>query len=180
MVTRGVPAVFLDRDGVLVVPEFRDGRSYAPRSLTDFRIYDDAKAATLLMKAEGFLLIVVTNQPDVGYGHVDLAEVEEMHRRLMAWLPLDAIEACYHRHTEECGCRKPKPGMLRRAVERFGIDCEQSFIIGDRGSDIAAGRAVGCRTIFIDLDYIDESHEGADFTVRSLSEAAKIVSRRRG
>jgi D-glycero-D-manno-heptose 1,7-bisphosphate phosphatase len=168
-------AVFLDRDGVLVVPEFRDGRSYAPRSLADFRIYEDAATATATMKAAGYRLVVVTNQPDVGYGRTPLADVEEMHRRLDATLPLDAIEACYHRHADACECRKPKAGMLRRAAERFDLDCSQSFMIGDRASDIAAGKAVGCRTIFIDLNYVDEPSDGADFIVCSLAEAADIV-----
>jgi D-glycero-D-manno-heptose 1,7-bisphosphate phosphatase len=173
-------AVFLDRDGVLVVPEFRDGRSFAPTSLADFRIYDDAVAATATMKAAGYQLIVVTNQPDVGYGRVTLADVDEMHRRLNVALPLDAIEACYHRHVDACNCRKPKPGMLLRAGERLGIDYAQSFMVGDRASDIAAGKAVGCRTIFIDLNYVDEPSDGADFVVRSLSEAAAIVAGRAG
>jgi len=168
-------AVFLDRDGVLVVPEFRDGRSYAPRSLADFRIYEDAATATATMKAAGYRLVVVTNQPDVGHGRATLSDVEEMHRRLGAALPLDAIEACYHRHIDACDCRKPKPGMLRRAGKRLGIDYAQSFMVGDRASDIAAGKAVGCRTIFIDLNYVDEPSDGADFIVCSLAEAAEIV-----
>lgn len=178
MVNDGLPAraVFLDRDGVLVVPEFRDGRSYAPRRLADFRLYEDAAAATRLMKNAGFYLIVVTNQPDVGHGHVGRAVVEEMHRQLAETLPLDAIEACYHRPADGCDCRKPKPGMLRRAAARLGVDCTRSFMIGDRASDVAAGRAVGCRTIFIDLGYRDEHSDGADFIVKSLAEAARIVS----
>lgn len=169
-------AVFLDRDGVLVVPEFRDGRSYAPTTLADFRVYEDAAAATATMKAAGYRLVVVTNQPDVGYGRAALADVEEMHRRLNEALPLDAIEACYHRHVDVCDCRKPKPGMLQRAGARLGIDYAQSFMVGDRASDIAAGKAAGCRTIFIDLGYADEPSVGADFVVFSLSEAAAIVA----
>lgn len=168
-------AVFLDRDGVLTVPEFRDGRSFAPRRLADFRFYDDAAAATAQLKAAGFSLIVVTNQPDVGYGHIPLETAEEMHRRLAAALPVDAVEVCYHRHDDECECRKPKPGMLRRAALRFGIDCTRSFMIGDRASDVAAGRAMGCRTVFIDLGYRDEHPDGADFIVKSLGEAARVV-----
>lgn len=172
----GARAVFLDRDGVLVVPEFRDGRSFAPRRLADFRIYEDAAAATALMKAAGYRLVVVTNQPDVGYGHIAVADVEEMHRRLFAALPLDALEVCYHRRDENCECRKPKPGMLRQAGKRLDIDFSRSFMIGDRGSDVLAGRALGCRTIFIDLGYVDEDPKGPDFRVVSLSEAAKIVA----
>ena len=171
------PAVFLDRDGVLSVPEFRDGRSFAPRRLADFRLYDDAAAAVARLKAAGFCLVVVTNQPDVGNGLVARATVEEMHRRLAARLPLDAIEACYHGRADECDCRKPKPGMLRRAAQRLGIDLARSFMIGDRASDVEAGRAVGCTTIFIDLDYVEPKPEQADFTARSLAEAASIVLR---
>jgi D-glycero-D-manno-heptose 1,7-bisphosphate phosphatase len=176
MVTAGNRrAVFLDRDGVLSVPEFRGGRSFAPRRLADFRLYDDAAEATRQMKGAGFCLVVVTNQPDVGHGRIELGVAEEMHRRLAAALPVDAIEACYHRQDEGCECRKPKPCMLRRAALRFGIDCPRSFMIGDRGSDIEAGRRVGCRTIFIDRGYVDEPPEGADFVVASLAAAAMVV-----
>jgi D-glycero-D-manno-heptose 1,7-bisphosphate phosphatase len=68
--SRRARAVFLDRDGVLTVPEFRDGRSFAPRRLEDFRLYDDAREATSLLKEAGFRLVVVTNQPDVGHGRI--------------------------------------------------------------------------------------------------------------
>jgi len=177
MVSAGTRAVFLDRDGVLTVPEFRDGRSFAPRRLEEFRLYDDAAEATSQLKAAGFRLIVVTNQPDVGYGRTPLDTVEEMHRRLASLLPVDAIEACYHRRDDGCDCRKPKPGMLRRAAARFAIDCTRSFMVGDRSSDVAAGRSMGCRTVFIDFGYRNEHPEGADFVATSLAEATRIVLR---
>jgi D-glycero-D-manno-heptose 1,7-bisphosphate phosphatase len=177
MVTGGRRAVFLDRDGVLTVPEFRDGRSFAPRRLADFRLYEDAAEATRQMQAAGFCLVVVTNQPDVGHGRIDLDVVKEMHRRLAAALPVKAIEACYHRQDQGCDCRKPRPGMLRRAASHLGIDCARSFMVGDRASDIEAGRGVGCRTIFIDRGYADEHSNGADFIVASLAAAAAIVLR---
>lgn len=171
----GGRAVFLDRDGVLTVPEFRDGRSFAPRRLADFRLYEDAPSCLARLKAAGFRLIVVTNQPDVGNGLVEQSVVEEMHRRLAAEVPVDAIEVCYHRQAEQCDCRKPKPGMLRRAAERFGIDCRRSFMIGDRGTDVAAGQALGCATILIDMGYRGEHPGVPDHTVASLSEATDIV-----
>jgi D-glycero-D-manno-heptose 1,7-bisphosphate phosphatase len=170
-----VRAVFLDRDGVLTVPEFRDGRSYAPRRLEDFRLYAEAADSAVMMKKAGFRLVVVTNQPDVGHGRIERNVVEEMHRRLAIMLPVDAIEACYHRDSDGCDCRKPKPGMLHRAAARLGVDCTKSFMIGDRASDVEAGRAAGCATIFIDLGYVDEHPERPDFTVASLGEAVKIV-----
>ena len=168
-------AVFLDRDGVLTVPQFRDGRSYAPRRLTDFRLYDGADRSLTALKEAGFFLIVVTNQPDVGNGLVDRAVVEEMHSRLKELLPVDAIEVCYHRQSDHCECRKPKPGMLRRAAQRLGIECTASFMIGDRASDIEAGRRVGCRTVFIDLGYVGERPMAPDFVASSIGEAARVI-----
>ena len=171
----GARAVFLDRDGVLTVPEFRDGRSFAPRRVEDFRLYEDAAASLKRLKTAGFTLVVVTNQPDVGNGLVEQAVVEEMHRRLAAELPVDAVEVCYHRQADRCDCRKPKPGMLRRAAERLGLDCRRSFMVGDRGSDVAAGHALGCATILIERGYRGEHPGVPDHTVRSLAEAAEIV-----
>jgi len=169
------PAVFLDRDGVLTVPEFRDGRSFAPRRLDDFKIYDGAALCLRRLKDAGFLLVVVTNQPDVGNGLVEQTVVEEMHRRLADTLPVDAIEVCYHSRAHACPCRKPKPGMLLRAGERFGIDWTRSFMVGDRGSDVMAGKSVGCRTIFIDLGYRDEDPCSPDHVAASLREATDII-----
>jgi len=168
-------AVFLDRDGVLVVPDFREGRSFAPRQITDFRLYEDAAACLERMKAAGFRLVVVTNQPDVGNGLVKRAVVAEMHRRLMAALPIEAIEVCYHVAADNCDCRKPKPGMLHRAAHRLGLDCARSIMIGDRRSDVAAGRAAGCRTIFIDLGYRCERPDRPDRSVDCLADATNIV-----
>lgn len=170
-------AVFLDRDGVLTVPQFRDGRSFAPRRLADFRLYEGARQSLAAMKDAGYRLVVVTNQPDVGNRLIDRAIVEEMHRRLNELLPLDAIEACYHRQTDDCDCRKPRPGMLRRAAVRLGLDCTRSIMVGDRASDVEAGRRVGCRTIFIDLGYVDEHPLAPDFIVSSLGEAAAVIVR---
>jgi D-glycero-D-manno-heptose 1,7-bisphosphate phosphatase len=176
MVTDGAArAVFLDRDGVLTVPEFRNGRSFAPRRLTDFRLYDDARMSLGRLKTAGFKLIVVTNQPDVGNGIVERSVIDEMHRRLAAELPIDAVEVCYHRQQDGCDCRKPKPGMLERAAARFGIDCRMSVMIGDRGTDVAAGQALGCATILINRGYRGEDPGAPDHTVLSLAEAAEIV-----
>lgn len=170
-------AVFLDRDGVLTIPQFRDGRSFAPRRLADFQIYEAASRSLVALKEAGFLLIVVTNQPDVGNGLVDRAVVEKMHSRLSELLPIDAIEVCYHRQSDCCDCRKPKPGMLRRAAEQLGIDCSRSFMIGDRATDVEAGRKAGCRTVFIDLGYVDERRVAPDFVVSSIGEAARLILR---
>jgi D-glycero-D-manno-heptose 1,7-bisphosphate phosphatase len=169
------PAVFLDRDGVLSVPEFREGRSFAPRRVEDFKLYDHSISSLQRLKAADFLLIVVTNQPDVGNGLVGREIVEEMHRMMIQTLPLDAVEVCYHSNNDGCSCRKPMAGMLLRAGERLGVDFNNSFMIGDRGSDILAGKKAGCRTIFIDLGYSKEDPCAPDFFASDLWQATDIV-----
>jgi D-glycero-D-manno-heptose 1,7-bisphosphate phosphatase len=169
-------AVFLDRDGVIVIPQFRDGRSFAPVRLEDFQIYPEAHAALTALKSAGFLIIVVTNQPDVGKGVISLATIEGMHRVLTHELPIDAVKACYHTQKEGCRCRKPSPGMLLDSAEEFGVSLPDSFMVGDRASDIQAGRAAGCRTVFIDLGYTSEAKpDNATYVVRTISEAAEII-----
>ena len=180
--TRGKrKAVFLDRDGVLVEPEFRDGRSFAPRRLEDFRIYADAAPAVRLLKDAGFLTIVATNQPDVGAGRTERALLDAMHSRLREVVALDAIEVCCD--TKEAGCprRKPEPGMLLDAAQAQGIDLASSYMVGDRWSDVEAGSRAGCVSIFIDHGYTAESApSGQAATVKCLAGAVDwILARER-
>jgi D-glycero-D-manno-heptose 1,7-bisphosphate phosphatase len=169
-------AVFLDRDGVLSIPEFRDGRSYAPRRLEDFVLYDDAAASVDTLKCAGFLVIVVTNQPDVGAGRVPRETVEAMHRRMREAVAVDDIEVCYETSAQATERRKPGDGMLRDAASKWAIDLAQSFMVGDRASDIEAARRAGCRAVFIDRGYRAEpTPEGHDASVRNLAEAAAWI-----
>jgi len=171
----GRKAVFLDRDGVIVIPEFRDGRSFAPRRLEDFHFYPDAADSLARLKSQGYALVVVSNQPDVGAGLISEEIMEEMNRRLMASFPLDAIKICRHTRAMTCSCRKPKPGMLLEAASELNILLPGSFMVGDRASDVEAGEAAGCRTVFIDLDYTEPRPNAPEFTVRSISEAAEVI-----
>lgn len=169
-------AVFLDRDGVLSIPEFRDGRSFAPKRAADFRLYPDAAASVARLKAAGYLTVVATNQPDVGNGSVARSEVEAMHAMMQAALPLDAVKVCYHRQGDGCACRKPAPGMLHSAATELGLDLPASIMIGDRASDVEAGRAAGCGTLFIDRGYTaEEAPTGQAATVASLAEAVEWI-----
>jgi D-glycero-D-manno-heptose 1,7-bisphosphate phosphatase len=168
-------AVFLDRDGVLVIPEFREGRSYAPTRLEGYRFYADAPQALSRLKSAGYKLVVVTNQPDVGKGLIPQVVADKMHERLRDAMPVDMIKACFHTQAADCDCRKPKPGMLLDAARELGIDLGGSFMVGDRASDVEAGEAAGCRTVFIDLDYRERRPATPTFTVRSIAEAADCI-----
>ena len=150
-------AVFLDRDGVLNKAIVRNGKPYPPANLAEFEILPDVKEALLQLKAAGYLLIVVTNQPDVGRGTQQKSVVEAMHELLKSELPLDAIYVCYHGYDGECQCRKPKPGMLVKASEDCKIDLAQSYMVGDRSKDIEAGIAAGCKTGLIGVETVEIS-----------------------
>jgi D-glycero-D-manno-heptose 1,7-bisphosphate phosphatase len=148
-----VKAVFLDRDGVLVEPVVVAWKPYPVETAKQMRIYPYTAYQMERLKDLGYLLILVSNQPDVARGTITREEVERMHSLLLAKLPLDDIFVCYHNDADNCACRKPKPGMMLDAAERYGIDLTQSFVVGDRWRDIDAGAAAGCRTVWIDRGY---------------------------
>ena len=174
-------AVFLDRDGVLNQPVIREGKPYPPRNPSELEICAGVAEGCARLKDAGFLLVVVTNQPDVGRGTQSRSIVEEIHRALLQAIPdLDRIEVCYHGgtgHGEECNCRKPKPGMLLRAAHDLSVDLLASYLIGDRWRDIDCARAAGCRAILIDRHYAESLREKPDFTVGNFSEAVDVVLR---
>lgn len=172
-------AVFLDRDGVLNRALVRDGRPHPPVSVTDFELYPDVAEGCARLKAAGFLLVVVTNQPDVGRGRQTRAQVGEIHRKLLLTLPmLDRIEVCFHagrEHGEPCACRKPQPGMLLTAAAALRIDLRRSYLIGDRWRDVDCARAAGCRAIFIDRGYREPLRETPDAIVPEFASAVELI-----
>lgn len=170
-------AVFLDRDGVLNRAIVRDGKPFAPASPAEFEILPDAAACLAELKRLGFLLLVVTNQPEVARGTLAPAALEEMHAALRAQLPLDDILCCFHDDAAACECRKPRPGLLIEAARRYGIDLARSFLIGDRWRDIEAGAAAGCRTVWIDYGYSERAPGvKADARVGSLAEGVEWIA----
>jgi D-glycero-D-manno-heptose 1,7-bisphosphate phosphatase len=169
-------AVFLDRDGVLNEVEIRDGKPYPPADVASMRIPAGTVEALERLKKRGYLLLVVTNQPDVRRGRVIRETVEAMNRHLRSELPLDDVLTCYHDDRDNCGCRKPKPGLLAQAGKQYGVDLQQSFMIGDRWRDIDAGANAGCKTILIDLGYKErEPASPPDYRAKSLSDAAEWI-----
>jgi D-glycero-D-manno-heptose 1,7-bisphosphate phosphatase len=171
--------VFLDRDGVVTRTLIRDGKPYAPRAAAEMEIEPEAAAALVALKAAGFFLVLVTNQPDVARGLIPASVLEEMHARLRAELPLDAVYVCPHDDRDRCPCRKPQPGMLLEAARAHAIDPARSYMIGDRWRDVEAGQRAGCRTVWIDRGY-DERQPAVppDARVLLLPEAAAWILRR--
>ena len=179
----GRRAVFLDRDGTLNAPVVREGRPYPPATPAEFQLYDDVPAACRQLHAAGYVLIVATNQPDVGRGTQAQAAVEAMHAHLLELIPeIARIEVCYDPGdtSPPSAFRKPAPGMLRRAAAALGLDLDHSWMIGDRWRDVDCGHAAGCRTIFLDWGYDEKLRTSPDFTVRSFAAAAGIILARAG
>jgi D-glycero-D-manno-heptose 1,7-bisphosphate phosphatase len=173
---KGKRAVFLDRDGVINRAFVRRGKPFPPASVAEFELLPGVPEACRLLKNSGFLLVVVTNQPDVGRGLQSQSVVEAINAKVFAALPIDRLEVCYDAGRGETSAyRKPAPGMLRRAATALGIDLVESFMVGDRWSDINCGRAAGCKTFFIDYSYAELLHHQPDFRVSSLLEAATII-----
>ena len=172
----GKRAVFLDRDGVINAAVVRDGKPYPPANAEEFRLLPGVPEACAQLKEAGFLLVVATNQPDVGRGTQTRENVEAIHSVMCSLLPIDRVEVCYDAGgSDSSEFRKPAPGMLFRAAKLLGIDLTCSFMVGDRWSDVDCGAAAGCSTIFIDYGYSESLRHLPDFRVRSLQEAATLI-----
>jgi len=171
-------AVFLDRDGVINRAFVRDGKPFPPPTPQELEILPGVPEALRELKANGFKLLLVTNQPDVGRGKLSLQTLAAMHEDLRAHLPLDDILVCCHTDQDKCDCRKPMPGMIIEAARKHNIDLAASFMVGDRWRDVDAGYNAGCKTILIDYGYSERppDHE-PDLRVGSLREAADWIIR---
>jgi D-glycero-D-manno-heptose 1,7-bisphosphate phosphatase len=172
-------AVFLDRDGVLNRPCVRDGQPYPPADVKEFKLYGDAFSGCTRLKNAGFLLVVVSNQPDVGRGTQCRRIAEAINKELAKALPLlDRIEVCFHAgedYGDVCECRKPKPGMLFRAAAALDIDIPASYMIGDRWRDVDCARAAGCHAIYIDRGYGESLRHQPEVIVTTFGDAVTAV-----
>jgi D-glycero-D-manno-heptose 1,7-bisphosphate phosphatase len=160
---------------VITVPVEIDGKGHAARRWEDFAVYGDAAESIDALKQHGFRVVVVTNQPDISNGLVPARLVEEFHAELQASLRIDRIHTCPHSSADGCNCRKPLAGLLDLEAEYEPVDFSRSWMVGDRDSDVAAGRAAGCRTVFIDRGWRDETGSRADIRVVSLADAVQAI-----
>lgn len=173
-------AVFLDRDGVLNRATVRNGKPYPPDSVDQLQILPEAAECLRQLQQSGFLLIVVTNQPDVARGTQTRAQVEAIHARIKACIPqVDAFYVCYHDDKDGCHCRKPKPGLMTDAARDWLVDLGSSYMIGDRYRDVEAAQAAGCIPVWIDYGYAErQPHQPPAARVASLGEAIAWILER--
>jgi D-glycero-D-manno-heptose 1,7-bisphosphate phosphatase len=176
------PAVFLDRDGTLNLQVVRAGKPYPPATLAEFALFPGVPEACAQLAAAGYVLVVATNQPDVGRGDQAQSVVEAMHARLRELVPaINHIEVCYApgqgvAHAEDYR-RKPAPGMITDAASNLGLDLARSWMVGDRWRDLDCGQRAGLRTVFIDFGYDEALRAAPDFTVKDFTAAAAVILR---
>jgi D-glycero-D-manno-heptose 1,7-bisphosphate phosphatase len=169
------PAVFLDRDGVLNDTVVTDGVPHPPATLEELRLLPGVKESCDRLRQAGYLLIVVTNQPDVARGTQTRERVEAINERVREALAVDAVLTCFHDNADGCACRKPKPGLLEQAMHQWHIAPERSYLVGDRWSDVAAGQAAGVRSILIERSYSRPEKCRADWVAPDLPGAAELI-----
>ncbi len=190
-------AVLLDRDGIIdeMVYYPDPGIVDSPFTAKQFVLTPGIGSALRTMKAAGYKLVLVSNQPGIAKKHMSMADfrkVQAKMRRLLAaeGVELDAEYYCFHHpqarvaaYRADCACRKPKPGMLLDAARDLGLDLRRSVMIGDGLYDVLAGRSAGCRTILVaNLNgtlgaKMDELGAHPDFVARGVAEAADIVKK---
>ena len=142
-------AVFLDRDGVIC-----ENRPDHVKNWDEFQFLPGAKNSLAALSRLGLAVVVVTNQSVIGRGIVSMSTVDDIHRRMMDEVAtfggrIDRVVCCPHHPDENCGCRKPKAGMLLQVANEMGIDLCHSYMVGDAASDLLAGQRAGCRTFMV-------------------------------
>jgi D-glycero-D-manno-heptose 1,7-bisphosphate phosphatase len=179
-VTHHKAAIFLDRDGVLNEVHLRDdGTPLPPPSVEEMRLIPGVEAACDRLHELGYVLVVVTNQPDIARGVQTREAVDQMHDFLRERLPLDEVVVCPHDDADDCPCRKPRPGMILDAAERLGLDLSRSFCVGDRWRDVEAALRAGVQAVYVDRHYGERPAEGAHAVVASLQDAVPFIEARR-
>lgn len=170
-------AVFLDRDGTLNKALVREGRPYPPGSVDELELMEGVSVWLPHIKSAGYLLLMVTNQPDVARGKVTRKDVQQINDHLSKLLGLDDVFVCWCIEGVDCPCYKPKPGLLIEAAKRYNIDLGKSYMVGDRWRDVAAGKAAGCTTIWLKSDYAEMEPELPDHIVANWEEASAVILR---
>ena len=167
-------AIFLDRDGVLNKSIIIDRMPFSPKNLDETELLPGVKEACDKLHEHGFILICVTNQPDVARKKQSIDMVNAINNYIIMNVPVHDIFTCFHDDCDNCSCRKPKPGLILNAAELYKVDLFNSFMVGDRWRDIDAGKNAGCKTIFIDHNY-NEKNPIADYTFKSLLDAVPTI-----
>jgi D-glycero-D-manno-heptose 1,7-bisphosphate phosphatase len=171
-------AVFLDRDGVVNESLIRGNKPFSPRRLDEVVILEGVRQAVSVLQSIGLIVVVVTNQPDIAHGFITRRLVNKINSMISTETGIEHFYVCEHKAEDSCECRKPRPGLLKRAAFELSLSLSSSYLVGDRWKDIDAGQQVGCECFFIDYDYSESRPKPPFTTVSSLLEATTLILER--
>ena len=181
-------AIFLDRDGVIV----KNVGGEAPLRVSDLELIPETILVILELKKRGYKIIIVSNQPNYAQGMISEGTKTRLVKKFEKLLKensldVDAIYYCFHhpqgvvkKYSKYCDCKKPKPGMILKAIKKYKIDPTKSYIAGDRATDIKAGNSAGVKTILLDpenaeVNYLLEYQVNPDFVVKKITDILNII-----
>ena len=167
--------VFVDRDGVINRSKVINGKPYAPTNFSDFIFLPKVINAINILKQKKYLIIIITNQPDISNGILKYSELNKMNEKIYKSLDVDDILICTHGKENNCNCRKPRIGLFKKAIKKFSIDTDLSYMIGDRKIDIEAGVKAKLKTIYIDRNYTEQKPLNFDYKCKSLYNSLKYI-----
>ena len=167
-------AIFLDRDGVLVKSVIKNKKGYAPKNMDEFSLYPNIAESCTKLKKKKYLLIIITNQPDLGEKLIKEKVFNEMNKILNSLIFYDKLYVS-RSHFLNSYFRKPNPGLFNLAIKKYKLDISKCFMIGDRKSDIDAASKVKCKSIFINRNYIEEKPNGQIAQVNSIQKAVEAI-----
>lgn len=171
------PAVFFDRDGVLVEAPVVDGQPKSARSIEDLKLIPAAVLLCSRLARAEIPMFMITNQPDIARKKVARSMINKQNAIIQRVCQLTDVRVCPHDERDNCNCRKPKPGMITDIAAANGIDVGSSVVIGDRWRDIEAGKQVGSKTVFIDYGYAERQPVNPTAIVNSVDDLEGIVFR---
>ena len=167
--------IFLDRDGVLIHIKKINNKPYSVDKINKIRLIKETQE-TLKKFKKNFLLIMVTNQPNVSRGLISKSKVIKINNYIKKKLKLNDVYCCYHDNNDKCNCRKPKPGMFIDAKKKWKIDLKKSFMVGDRKKDIDAGKKAGCGNFFINYNYDEKKPSKSKCVyIKSFKDTIKYI-----
>jgi D,D-heptose 1,7-bisphosphate phosphatase len=170
-----IPAIFLDKDGTIV-----DNSGY-PEIIPSDEILKQAMEGLKYLQERGFMLIIISNQPWISKSKLTKEKVEDIFQSVKTKLEKLGITItdyfyCPHQHSDNCDCKKPKPGLILKAREKYNIDLEKSYIVGDMDSDILLGKNLNIKTILVKTgrgkDFLDTN---PDFIIENLNSVKSIL-----
>lgn len=176
------PAVFLDRDGV-ILEDMVDGKNHFTNKVKDITFYPNSLGSLRTLSKKGYDLVIVSNQAGVANGSMSAEDLEEINSHLMKVFSREGINVkdifcCIHPSKGSCKCRKPKTGMVIQAANMYGLDLKSSYMIGDATSDIELGNRLRLKTFLVQTGFAGKDgkfNPTPTYTVKDISEAADMV-----